>query len=44
MYHNIGMADKIKIVGAKEHNLKNVSLELPKNELVVLGNPLIIYI
>ncbi len=35
MYHNIGMADKIKIVGAKEHNLKNVSLELPKNELVV---------
>lgn len=29
------MADKIKIVGAKEHNLKNVSLELPKNELVV---------
>ena len=34
-YHNILMADKIKIVGAKEHNLKNVSLELPKNELVV---------
>ena len=29
------MADKIKIVGAKEHNLKNVSLELPKNELIV---------
>jgi excinuclease ABC subunit A len=29
------MADVIKIVGAKEHNLKNVSLELPKNELVV---------
>lgn len=29
------MADKIKIVGAKEHNLKNVSLEIPKNELVV---------
>ena len=34
-YQNILMADKIKIVGAKEHNLKNVSLELPKNELVV---------
>ena len=34
-YHNIVMADKIKIVGAKEHNLKNISLELPKNELVV---------
>lgn len=29
------MADKIKIVGAKEHNLKNISLEIPKNELVV---------
>ena len=29
------MADKIKIVGAKEHNLKNVSLEIPKNELIV---------
>lgn len=29
------MTEKIKIVGAKEHNLKNVSLELPKNELIV---------
>ena len=29
------MADRIKIVGAKEHNLKNVSLEIPKNELIV---------
>lgn len=29
------MTDKIKIVGAKEHNLKNISLELPKNELIV---------
>ena len=29
------MAEKIKIIGAKEHNLKNVSLEIPKNELVV---------
>ncbi len=29
------MAEKIKIVGAKEHNLKNVSLEIPKNELIV---------
>ena len=35
LYNNIAMADKIKIVGAKEHNLKNVSLEVPKNELVV---------
>ena len=29
------MNDVIKISGAKEHNLKNVSLEIPKNELVV---------
>lgn len=29
------MNEKITIVGAKEHNLKNVSLELPKNELIV---------
>ena len=29
------MNDKIIIKGAKKHNLKNVSLELPKNELIV---------
>ncbi|PHM17503.1 MAG: excinuclease ABC subunit A [Sulfuricurvum sp. PD_MW2] len=29
------MMDKIKIIGAKEHNLKNISLEIPKNKLVV---------
>lgn len=29
------MADKIIIKGAREHNLKNISLEIPKNELVV---------
>lgn len=29
------MNDKIKIKGAREHNLHNVSLELPKNELIV---------
>ncbi len=27
--------DVIKIVGARENNLKNISLEIPKNELVV---------
>ena len=26
----------IKIRGASEHNLKNISLEIPRNELVVL--------
>ena len=29
------MQDTIKIKGAKEHNLKDVSLEIPKNELIV---------
>lgn len=29
------MNEKIVITGAKEHNLKNISLELPKNELIV---------
>ena len=27
--------DKIKIVGAREHNLQNVDLEIPRNKLVV---------
>lgn len=27
--------DTIKITGAKEHNLKNISLEIPRNKLVV---------
>lgn len=26
----------IKVIGAKEHNLKNVSVEIPKNQLVVV--------
>lgn len=30
------MSDVIKIVGAKVHNLKNVSLEIPRNKLVVI--------
>ncbi|MDL0088886.1 excinuclease ABC subunit UvrA [Campylobacter gastrosuis] len=29
------MNDTIKIFGAKEHNLKNINLEIPKNKLVV---------
>src|SRR5260370_37049696 len=28
--------DKIKIKGAREHNLKNLDLEIPKNKLVIL--------
>ena len=30
------MHDKIAIKGARQHNLKNVSLEIPKNKLVVI--------
>lgn len=29
------MEKNIKIVGAKENNLKNISLELPRNKLIV---------
>ena len=29
-------AKKIRIVGAREHNLKNVSLDLPRDELIVI--------
>ena len=28
------MQDKIIIKGAREHNLKNISLELPRNKLI----------
>ena len=28
--------DVIRIRGAKEHNLKNVDLQIPRNEFVVL--------
>ena len=30
------MTDKIVIRGAREHNLKNINLEIPKNKLVVI--------
>ncbi len=30
------MLDSIKIRGAREHNLKNISLDIPKNKLVVV--------
>ena len=30
------MKDKIVIRGAREHNLKNISLELPRNSLIVM--------
>ena len=30
------MEEKIKIVGARVHNLKNIDLEIPRNALVVI--------
>ena len=30
------MKDTIVIKGAKEHNLKNISLEIPRDKLVVI--------
>lgn len=31
------MEEKIKIIGAKTHNLKNINLELPKNKIIVFS-------
>ncbi len=28
--------NKIKVYGAREHNLKNINIEIPKNKLVVI--------
>ena len=33
------MSDKIIIRGAREHNLKNISLHLPRAKLIVLTGP-----
>lgn len=30
------MQDEIKIIGAREHNLKNINVSIPKNKLVVI--------
>ena len=30
------MNDKLIIRGAREHNLKNINLDIPKNKLVVI--------
>ena len=36
MYSEILMRDFIEIIGAREHNLKNVNVRIPKNKLVVI--------
>jgi len=30
------MIEKIKVIGAKTHNLKNVNVEIPKNSLTIV--------
>jgi ABC-type sugar transport system ATPase subunit len=35
----MSMQGKIKIKGARENNLKNISLEIPKNKLLVITGP-----
>jgi len=30
------MTDKIRVVGAREHNLKNINVEIPRNKMVVI--------
>ena len=30
------MKDRIEVRGAREHNLKNISVDIPKNQLVVI--------
>ena len=30
------MSDVIRVVGAREHNLKNISVEIPRDKLVVI--------
>ncbi len=37
MQNNQKSKDCIRVVGAKEHNLQNIDLEIPKNKLVVLS-------
>lgn len=33
------MKNEIKIFGAREHNLKNISVSIPKDSLVVITGP-----
>lgn len=36
MIHYMTMSDCIRVTGAREHNLKNVNVEIPRNKLVVV--------
>lgn len=36
---SLPMSDRIRIYGAREHNLKNIDVEIPKGKLVVITGP-----
>ena len=44
-YHNHNrrtknfLNDKISIIGAREHNLKNISIDIPRGKLIVITGP-----
>ncbi len=31
--------NRIKVIGAREHNLKNITVEIPKDALTVITGP-----
>jgi excinuclease ABC subunit A len=35
-YNSLAMSEVIKIVGAREHNLKNINVEIPRDKFVVI--------
>jgi excinuclease ABC subunit A len=39
MREDFQVSEWIKVVGARQHNLKNISVDLPKNKLVLLTGP-----
>lgn len=36
---NNNLKNKIRVIGAREHNLKNISVDIPKDSLVVITGP-----
>jgi len=35
-YNDLAMSEVIKVIGAREHNLKNINVEIPRDKLVVI--------
>lgn len=36
VYNNVVMSEVIRVTGAREHNLKNINVEIPRDQLVVI--------